>query len=139
MMLIPVSTLQQALSAHVGEIVLRETLDYDWQFWLAPFSATELERWWISQTSFMFNPEGIWDEVYRMFDEVPPPHRSFDIPGTFIDADYPDGTDLWSELSASKKHYRCEICCDSDSYLQRPDGTKLYHRGCSNVAQSDAQ
>ena len=27
------------------------------------------------------------------------------------------------------EHHGCLICCDRDSYLKRPDGSVLYHKG----------
>lgn len=124
--------LRETLSAHRGEIVLRIVdSGRKEQFWLVPFSASQLEEWWRGQESFDSNPDGVFDEFYQLFGETPPPHRQNEFPGIFIDAEYPEGGDLWVTMADSKEHYLCELCCDSDSYLKRPDGTRIHHRGRS--------
>ena len=117
------------LQAHKGEVVLRGTDDMQYQFWLAPFNALELEQWWKTQESFAFNPGGWLDFLYQDSGRTPPPHRDFDVPGIFLDAEYPEGTKVWDDLIDLKKNYFCVICCDADSYLQRPDGSLIYHVG----------
>ena len=121
--------LRETIATHDGEVVLRLGEQTD-QFWLVPFSASQLEEWWRAQESFDFDPDGIHDMLCRQFGEPPrslPRTREF--PGRFIDAEYPEGGELWKEMADSKKHYICELCCDGDSYLKRPDGTRIYHRG----------
>ena len=122
--------LQETLSAHRGEIVLRD-VDYGRavQFWLVPFSPAQLEAWWREQETFDSNPDGVLDELCRIFGETPPPHSEIDFPGIFIDAESEGDVDLWVEMAESKKYYQCDLCCDSDSYLTRPDGSRIHHRG----------
>ena len=69
------------LKAHAGEVVLRD-IDHGRavQFWLVPMSTTELEAWWRSQDSLDSNPDGVMNDIYIVFGETPPPHRTLDLP-----------------------------------------------------------
>jgi hypothetical protein len=125
-----IESLARMIATHPGEIVLRYVdSGRECQFWLFPGGADSLEEWWRSQESFDSNPNGEFDELYRLLGKEPPPRRTLVLPGIFIDADYPEGTDLWESMSQKRKHYFCELCCDTDSYLRRPDGTRIHHRG----------
>jgi hypothetical protein len=134
--------LRERIAAHEGEIVLRLTEDFRYQFWLTPFaSAAELEAWWVSQGSFNPKPTKVSALLYEVFSETPPPpepYRDSDVPGEFLDEQWSRDDDLRGELDALKKHYRAFICCDSDSYLQRPDGSRIYHRGSCDAERNDA-
>lgn len=132
------ASLRQALDAHQGEIVLRICgYSEDFQFWLTPFSAGELEEWWQEQELFDSDPCEDYPEIARIFgvEEEPPPHREQPVPGVFLDAEYPEGTEIWDELALFGRHYRCVICCECDSYLQRPDKSKVYHRGSNRLRE----
>jgi len=127
---IDLASLSRQLEAHYGEVVLRD-IDHGYasQFWLFPMSATQLEDWWRSKDTFDSNPDGVLDAMYEAFGETPPPHSSLTLPGTFLDADSSESVDLWVAMADSHKHYSCLLCCDSDSYHRRPDGTYIFHRG----------
>lgn len=131
--------LRERIAAHKGEIVLRVTEDYEYQFWLTPFtSAADLEAWWVSQEYVDCFRGGAWDEIWEAMGEELLPERAFKAPGEFLEEQWSKDDDLWGELDARKKHYRAFICCDSDSYLQRPDGNRVYHRGSCNPERRDA-
>ena len=121
--------LRQRLESHPGTVVLRD-IDFSraCQFWLTPFTSKELELWWTNQETFWRSSEDL-DEVFRIFDEVPPPSRKYGIPGVFLDAETEEEIALWVEMSESKTFYSCTICCDGDSVLQRPDRTRIVHKG----------
>lgn len=128
------ATCPPELQTHSGEVVLCEIdQGYKCQFWLVPLSAGELEDWWLSQDTFEDNPDGLWDALHEEFGEPPPPHSTHEIPGTFLDAD----ADLWMQMEESGKHYYCMICCDSHTYLRRPDGSRIYHRGYTGEKTAD--
>lgn len=125
-----IEKLVRTIETHSGEIVLRDVdSGRECQFWFFPGDADSLEEWWISQESFDSNPDGVLDELYMAFENVPPPHRTLPVPGTLIDADSPESLKLWISMSDTKKHYFCELCCNTDSYLRRPDRTRIHHRG----------
>lgn len=126
--------LRQLIDVHHGEVVLRNVdCGRELDFWFVPFSAAELENWWISQPTFFSNPEGELDLLYKMFGEIPPPRSEIKIPGIFLTAKNAEEWNLWSELLNSSLHYTCELCCDSDSYLKKPDGSLLYHAGFKDL------
>ena len=114
---------------HPGTVVLLDCdPPEDFQFWFAPFSACELEKWWLERDTFDFNPNGVWDSVCKLFGVTPPPHRSFDVPGLFSYGDW-ELYRLWKRLRKLKRYYGGKICCDSDSYLKRPNGECIFHLG----------
>jgi len=125
------------ISDHLREVVL---LDSDpsgeYGFWLTPFDSVSIEHWWRNKVTFNFvwNPDGGLDRMYRdIFGVEPEKHLPFDIPGTFLD-DETSGTtiwlaDIWEELRATKQNYKAVFCCDHDAYLERPDGTHIFHKG----------
>lgn len=108
-------TLREKLSAHQGAVVLKGFEDSD--FWLVPFDANELEAWWTSQ------------ETFGLLIDQPQPPNKLHPPGRILAAKTGDDFDLWNEMQRSRRFYYCELCCDYDSFLQRPDGTRLYHKG----------
>jgi len=128
-----VAEIQKEIASHEGTLVLRICdPPENGIFWFSPFSENELIVWWQSQQSFMFNPEGCWDPLYKFFNEPPPPHRDFDVPGLFVCTDHDHDEDvwqLWKKMFSTHKHATCELCCNSDSYLQLPDGRKFFHAG----------
>lgn len=127
-------SLRQLIERHQGQVILRNVdCGRELDFWFVPFSATELESWWLSQKTFFANPNGDLDFLYEMFGEIPPPHSQIEIPGRFLTAKNSAQWNLWRELARSTRHYVCELCCDTDSYLKRPDGVYLYHAGFEGV------
>ena len=91
----------------------------------------ELEAWWRSQETFDSNPDGIWDPLFLAFGETPPPHRyRMDLPGQYLAAESDEEVDLWMSMVCDGLHYLCGICCDTDSYLKRPDGGMLLPIPC---------
>ena len=125
-------TIQSVLAYRDGIVVLRD-VDYSRScvFWLVPMPDAEMEGWWLSQETFEDNPDGALDELYKVFGETPPPHSRIVLPGRMVDAEAQEEVDLWCRMADDGKHYICNICCDSDSYLRRPGGEFLYHRGFS--------
>lgn len=123
--------LRQQLQAHQGTIILRDIdCGQQVQFWLVTFTPAELEKWWTSQTTFDPDPDGEFDTVYAMFGETAPLHGDRVIPpGKFLSVVTEDDLDLWVEMSETNEFYFCVICCDSDSFLKRPDGTRILHKG----------
>jgi hypothetical protein len=127
-----IAQLTRNIETHSGEIVLRYVdSGRECQFWFFPGDAAALEEWWKSQETFNPIPTEDVIELYKAFGEAPPTGgRTEPIPGEFVDADSPEKLDLWTSLSDRKTHYFCELCCDTDSYLRRPDDkTHIYHRG----------
>lgn len=125
-----VSEIMKLVRGHPGTVVLLKCdPPEDFQFWFAPFSACDLEKWWLERDTFNFNPDGVWDSAYKVFGETPPPHRSFDVPGLFDLGDSWELYRLWKRLRKLKRYYGGKICCDDDSYLERPDGNRLFHLG----------
>lgn len=122
-------TYEAVISYRSGIVVLRDLNSEDSGFWLVPMSGVGLEAWWSSQATFEDNPDGVLDDLCRAFGEVPPPHSRIVLPGELLIAETRDEYDLWSRLWDDGEHYRCLICCDRDSYLKRPDGSVLYHKG----------
>jgi len=123
----------ERITAHTCEVVLR-IFDppEDCGLWLPPFNAAELEKWWMEQERipFYWNPSNELIEMERRVFGVEPEGVTFEPPGLFL---Y-DGSeiwfhDMWKTLRATGNHYECVLCCDTDSYLQRPDGTRVYHKG----------
>lgn len=124
------SSIEKVLG-HAGVVVLflDDESDYH-QFWLVPMNAAELEKWWTDLDSFDSNPNGIKDDLYKVFGETPPPHKDPPvIPGVFVDAVSSDEDALWQSMFHDGQHYSCAMCCDSDSYLRRPDGSLIHHKG----------
>jgi hypothetical protein len=66
---------------------------------------------------------------------VPPPHSKADIPGQTLVAETEEDLALWERKWAAETHYACNLCCDGDSYLKRPDGAVLHHRGHTRPIQ----
>jgi len=122
-------TYEAVISYRNGIVVLRDLNSEYAGFWLVPMSGPELEVWWSTQETFDSNPDGALDELYRVFGETPPPHSKIVLPGELLIAETQDEHGLWSRLWHDGEHYRCLICCDHDSYLKRPDGSVLYHKG----------
>jgi hypothetical protein len=110
-------------------VLLSVELPEKFGFWFAPFSGQDLENWWRERDSFDFNPSGAKDAIAKFFGKTPPPHREFDVPGMFsYEGTWQLGR-LWSRLRKLRRYYRGKICCDIDSYLERPDGSRLFHLG----------
>ena len=118
------------IQKHHGTVVLLKCdPPEDGQFWFAPFSKEELESWWMKHESFDVYNENT-DMIYRIFGQTPPAHRKFDVPGLFVGFD--NNWDLqraWLRLRKRREFYTGKICCDFDSYLERPDGRRIFHPG----------
>jgi len=134
LLLPPPEQTRARILGHVGEVVLR-IFDppEDYGFWLAPFSAAELEQWWMEQDRipFHWDPNSEFAQITcRVFGVEPEKYEPFVPPGVFLfDGSKQWFRELWKEMKATGKHYQCVLCCDTDSYLQRPDGTRVFHRG----------
>ncbi|MFM8364337.1 MAG: hypothetical protein ACKOAS_04225 [Verrucomicrobiota bacterium] len=131
--------LRQSIEAHQGQVVLQNVdCGRVLKFWFVPFSEAELENWWISQPTFCSNPEGELDSLYKMFGEIPPPRSQIEIPGIFLTAKNAQEWNLWRELLQSSRYYSCELCCDTDSFLKKPDGSFLYHSGFEGIKRTNS-
>ena len=126
-------TISERVQQYAGGIIVLRDLDYsrDSGFWLVPMTGKELETWWLSQETFESNPEGSdVDMLYKWFlNKTPPPYSKIDIPGELLVAESEEDNDLWVRMAANHNHYFCNICCNDDSYLKRPDGKILHHKG----------
>jgi len=129
---------RKRLKNHIGEIVLR-VFDppEDCGFWLTPFNLFELEQWWRAQTRipFHWNPTEETITIEKMLglilsEKVDDDYRPFHVPGIFLyDGRKAWFRKMWDELRSAGCHYKCVLCCDTDSYLQRPDGSRILHKG----------
>ena len=127
--------LQEKLKEHHGTTVLRE-----WDhgsssdFWLVPMTGSQLEEWWSAQQTFDDNPPSkneMLDVLAKVFNEPRPKERiwTFKWPGRRLMAKTNPARQLWMNLYESKKYYSCHVCCDEESYLETPEGHRLYHKG----------
>jgi hypothetical protein len=121
----------KVLKHGTGLVVLRD-VDYGRQqcFWLTPFTQEQLESWWQRQKRFECNPNGAYDLLYEVSGVKPPPHTdALEFPGQMIDATTHEAIRLWVDMSNADRYYVCNLCCETDSYLRRPDGIYIYHEG----------
>ncbi|MFY8217044.1 MAG: hypothetical protein ACOVMP_10650 [Chthoniobacterales bacterium] len=117
---------------HSGTVVYLDAPNHeDHGFWLTGMTPAELEAWWLSQKSFAW-PLTPMDIVLTKIFAEGMPHLSAPVfrgpaPGVFI---WVSGPLLWNfySLSSDPGRYHGHLCCDSDSYLRRPDGTYVGHR-----------
>ena len=57
------------------------------------------------------------------------------LPGQLIDAEADGLWQLFAQMARAAEHYECVFCCDHDSFLRRPDGTYLFHKGCEAISK----
>jgi acetoin utilization deacetylase AcuC-like enzyme len=117
---------------HSGTIVRLDAPDGEGHgFWLTGMTPAELESWWLSQKSFAWPLTPMDIILTETFGEGMPdlsaPVFRGPVSGEFIWASGPLLWKFYREASGSD-WYRGHICCDSDSYLKRPDGTYVGHR-----------
>lgn len=116
-----------------GLVVLTEWGFEHAKFWLTPFSAEALESWWLAVETFE-SPEQyeLTKTMAEALKEEPPPPKTAlppQIPGHFLSPETDPEWELWWKMEDSHDFYFAHFCCDSDSFLRRPDGTRLYHPG----------
>lgn len=125
----------EKIGSFQGTVVLWE---YDHgascSFWLVPMTGSELEKWWAEQETFNDNPPESVEHLKllaEIFEEPYQPRETwtFEWPGELIPAEDEKDRALWLALLNTKKHYFCHFYSDEDSYLTRPDGNRLFHKG----------
>jgi DNA ligase D-like protein (predicted 3'-phosphoesterase) len=89
-------------------ILISEEYGYREWFWFPQMSASKVEFWW--QTQERINDSTIWT----------------DLPGEVIGDEYQE---LWGKLKRSGRYYNAHMHTDEDSFLQRPDGKAIIHKG----------
>lgn len=113
-----------------GIVVLCENeTDMDQYFWLVPMTGWELEEWWKNQLNFERDTKGDIRHLYQVLGGMLPEERKDGFPGNFLTTDEFEELALWEELAGDGCHYRCQLRCNSDSYLKRPDGEIIRHAG----------
>ena len=110
-------------------VVCGNETDMDQYFWLVPMTGWELEAWWRKHQNFERDPHGDIRRLYQVLGGLPPEERKEGFPGDFLSVDEFDEVDLWDELAGDGCHYRCQLGCNTDSYLRRPDGEIIRHAG----------
>ena len=124
------STITRVKRFTEGVVVLCDNeADADQYFWLVPMTGWELEAWWETQQNFEQDPNGDVRRLYQVLGEIPPEEHKLGFPGEFLPAEEFDELKLWDDLAEDGCHYRCQLCCNTDSYLKRPDGGLIRHAG----------
>jgi hypothetical protein len=124
----------EEIKSHKGIIVLRFFQDYSpEQFWLLDMTAKEIETWWAAQTEFWWPVTPESQALCVLFGEKPEPLRAaMELPGKFLNTENdPEAERIWTQMDESKKFHRCQLCCDSDSFLIAPGERYLFHQGYS--------
>lgn len=124
-------TISDRVQAYASGIVVLRDIDsgYKSGFWLIPMTGEEFEAWWLSQETFVSDPDGTLAILCKIFNEELPPLRKNGLPGELLVAETDTDDDLWSRMWGEHRYYTCALCCDQDAYLRRPDGTILHHKG----------
>ena len=119
-----------AVKSHPGLVVLHGFNDNTpGQFWLLDMTGPELEAWWAERESFWWAVTEEIQEFYRICGDEPEPLRApMVLPGRFLSDDSEEHLEFWCSLSASHRHYYCQICCENDSFLKTPDGRLILHQ-----------
>jgi len=118
-----------------GLVILRE-FDHGsaTDFWLAPMSGQELEKWWSNLETFHDNPPEHQEDMKHLaafFNETWEAKEIWCLewPGEIVDAKSDKERDLWLTLYETGNHYFCHFYGDSDSYLLSPTGGRILHKG----------
>ena len=90
-------------------VLLEEEYGYKYWFWFPKMNQDELEIWW--ETLETVDP-------YFMSPEP--------LPGDVI---FAENMDYWHALEEAKRHFTGHIHCDDDSWLKKPTGEYIYHKG----------
>lgn len=93
-------------------ILVNEEFGFALWFWVPEMTAAEVEAWWLAVEAAR---EG----------ESPLFFNTKNLPGRRIRADW----DTWQRLYKAGGLYHAHAHWEDDSYLARPDGTVILHRG----------
>jgi hypothetical protein len=93
-------------------VLLVEEYGYGYWLWIPYMTAAELEDWWRELPSvnpYFFDPSGLPGQMCVV--HTPEQHAQFDT------------------LRESNHHYTGHIHQDDDSFLARPDKSRIFHQG----------
>lgn len=107
-------------------------------FWFTTMTPDELERWWRELDTVMYYFFSAAPLAEKEIRKIKKGARANDIhflenfdfrslPGDVLAADF----DEYDALQRTKTHYEARLHMDFDSVLVRPDGSYVFHAGCT--------
>ena len=122
------------IRSHPGLVVLRGFDDCTpEEFWLLDMTGPEFERWWAEQEEFWY---AVTPESAKLFGlEASCVRPAMNLTGRFLPSQLDRESDdellpsLWCYFREIKRCHFCHLCCDLDSFLDAPDGRRIYHKG----------